>query len=231
MCDNSKGNFEKKRELFTSLEKLTIVTPSEWLAGVIGKSFLGNYPVKVIYNGIDLEIFKPTESDFRIKNNLMNKIIILGVANVWSERKGLSVFNELASKLNEDYQVVVVGIDEKKKKDLNSKIIAIERTQSKQELAELYTCADIYINPSYEETMGLTTVEALACGTNVLVRNKTALPEIVGYDGERIFDKELSERFFAILEKNYQQEKNREIALRYEKKQQYQKYIELYKSV
>ena len=229
-CNNSKKNFRDKKQLFTDLEKLTIITPSEWLAKIVHRSFLGYYPVKVIYNGIDLDVFKPTESDFRVRNRLEDKKIILGVANVWDERKGLATFNELASKSDENYKIVIVGIDEKQKRKLNPKIIAIERTQSKRELAELYSCADVYLNPSYEETMGLTTVEALACGTSVLVRNKTALPEIVGYDKKKIFDEDLLKQLNGLTETECQQDKNREIALRYEKKEQYQKYIELYKS-
>ena len=46
---------------------MTIITPSKWLSNLVKKSFLGKYPVDVINNGIDLDVFKPAESDFRKK--------------------------------------------------------------------------------------------------------------------------------------------------------------------
>ena len=100
--DNSKFMYRLKKELFTSVKNMTIVTPSEWLASLVKKSYLKDYPVKVINNGIDLNIFKPTESDFRKKYALENKFIVLGVAFGWDKRKGLDVFIELAKRLDKE---------------------------------------------------------------------------------------------------------------------------------
>lgn len=229
LFDNSKKNYARKKAAICSLDKLVVVAPSRWLAETVRQSYLKNYPIDVIYNGIDLESFKPTESDFRKEYGLENKKIILGVSNVWSKRKGLQVFQQLARKLDENYQIVLVGITKKQSKRLDNGIIAIGRTSSKKELAQIYTAADVFLNPSEEETMGLTTVEALACGTNVLVNNSTALPEIVDYDAACILKgKNMLSQIIEISKWSDTREKNRKKAFLYEKKVQCQKYMSLY---
>ena len=168
LLDNSYKNFRLKKKLFTMLNNLTIITPSQWLANLVKQSFLNKYPVQVINNGIDLNVFKPTQSDFRKKYDLEDKKMILGVASVWNQRKGLDTFIELSSKLNDNYQIVLVGVTEKQKNNLPSDIIAIKRTNNIKELAEIYSAADVFVNPTLEEVMGLVNVEALACGTHVI---------------------------------------------------------------
>lgn len=175
--DNSKWNYQKKKELFTNLN-LTIVTPSKWLANLVKESYLKDYAVEVINNGIDLNIFKPTPSNFREKYNLKDKKIVLGIAGVWTERKGLNDFIELSKMIDDDYQIVLVGLNKKQIKNMPENIIGIERTESQQELAEIYTAADVFFNPSVEESFGLTTIEAISCGTKTIAYNVAALLEI-----------------------------------------------------
>lgn len=157
-----------KKEWFTGVRNLTIVTPSQWLGNLVKQSFLGEYNVRVINNGINLDIFKPTESDFREKYRLQNKKIVLGVASSWSDRKGLDVFIKLSQSLDEKYKVVLVGTDNTIDKILSEDIISIHRTHNQTELAEIYTAADVFVNPTREETFGLVNVEAIACGTPVV---------------------------------------------------------------
>lgn len=175
--DNSKNNWLKKRQIFTSVKNMTLVTPSQWLADLAKESFLSKYPIRVIPNGIDLQIFKPTPSDFKQKYHLEDKIIVLGVASVWDERKGLQDILEIADKLDDRYKVVLVGVTEKQKKEIDSKIIAITRTNNVRELAEIYTAADVFVNPTREEVFGLVNVEAQACGTPVITYNTGGSPE------------------------------------------------------
>ncbi|HII4467600.1 glycosyltransferase [Clostridium perfringens] len=166
--DNSNWNYEKKKQLFTSVNNMTIVTPSKWLSNLVKESFLNKYPIKVINNGIDLGIFKPTKSNFREKHNLQDKIIILGVASVWTKKKGFYYFIEVAKKLNDSFKVVMVGISEKQKTRLPKNILAISRTNNAKELAEIYSAADIFINPTLEDTYPTTNLEAIACNTKVI---------------------------------------------------------------
>ncbi len=168
LLDNAKWNYKKKKEIFTSLDNITIITPSMWLANLVKDSFLGKYPVKVINNGIDLGIFKPAEGNFRDKYDIKDKFVILGVASVWEERKGLKYLVRLAGKLDSSYKVVIVGVTEKQKSELPNNIIGITRTNNVQELVEIYSTADVFINPTLEDNFPTTNLEALACGTPVI---------------------------------------------------------------
>lgn len=179
VMDNSKKNYEQKKDLFTKPENITIVTPSKWLKDLTEKSFLGKYPVKVINNGIDLTKFKPTESDFREKNNLQNKFIILGVASIWEERKGLKDFIKLNEMLSENEKIVLVGLDDNQLATLSEDIIGIKRTSSIEELAEIYSSADVFVNPTYEDNYPTTNLEAISCGTPVVTYITGGSPESV----------------------------------------------------
>ena len=174
--DRSRELYEKKKRLFSGLD-MTIVTPSEWLAGLVRESFLKQYPVQVIYNGIDLSVFRPTDSDFRKKHGLQDKKILLGVSFDWNERKGLDVFAELVRRLPEDYKIVLVGTNDRVDKLLPEGILSIHRTQDQKELAQIYSAADLLVNPTREEVLGLVNVEALACGTPGITFDSGGSPE------------------------------------------------------
>lgn len=169
----------QKKKWFTGVENMVIVTPSQWLADIVGQSYLQNYPVRVIHNGIDLQIFKPTASDFRQRYGCENRKIVLGVAFDWSVRKGLDVFVELASRLPDDYQIVLVGGNEQTDRELPENVISIHRTQNQRELAAIYSAADVFVNPTREEILGLVNLEALACGTPVITFESGGSPECI----------------------------------------------------
>lgn len=168
LFDQSKQNWLKKKALFTSVKNMMLVTPSKWLANEGNQSFFSKYPVKVIPNGIDLNVFKPTPSAFREKNGLVGKKIILGVASIWDKRKGLDDFIELSKILDDNYKVVLVGLSEKQINYLPKSIFAISRTNNVKELAEIYSSADMLFNPTYEDNYPTVNLEAHACGTPVV---------------------------------------------------------------
>ncbi|ANQ53651.1 glycosyltransferase family 4 protein [Thermosipho sp. 1070] len=171
LLSNSKHNYLKKKEIFTDVKNMIIVTPSNWLAKLVRQSFLKEYPVKVINNGIDLTVFKPVKSDFRKKYNLEGKFIILGIANVWEKRKGYKYFIELAQKLEKDEIIVMVGLTKRQIKKLTDNIIGITKTNSVKELVKIYSSADVFVNPTLEDNFPTTNLEALACGTPVITFN------------------------------------------------------------
>ena len=181
--DNSRKNYEKKRELFTGIPNVTLIVPSHWLESRVKESFLRDYPVKVVYNTVNREIFKPTPGNFREKYGLENKIILLGVASVWDERKGLRDFLALHDLLDEEYAIVLIGLSAKQIQSLPAGILGLPRTNSVQELAEAYTAADVFLNPSTEETFGMTVLEARCCGTEAVVYQGTACEEVVSQFG------------------------------------------------
>jgi putative colanic acid biosynthesis glycosyltransferase len=168
LIDNSKRNYAKKKELINSLDNLTIISPSNWLSELVKDSYLKKFPRKVINNGIDLEKFKPTESNFRENYELKDKFIILGVANIWNARKGLKYFIELSNKIREDEALVIVGLTKKQSKYLPRNIVPILRTNSISELVEIYSTTDVYFNPTLEDNFPTTNLESLACGTPVI---------------------------------------------------------------
>ena len=176
--DRSKYLFNEKKKKSRGLD-LTILTPSQWLANLVKQSFFKKYPIRVINNGIDLSVFKPTESRFREMYNLISKKIVLGVASIWGIGKGLDVFIELAKRLPDDYRIVLVGTDDNVDKCLSSNIISIHRTQNQKELAEIYTAADVFANPTREDTFPTVNMESLACGTPVVTFRTGGSPEIL----------------------------------------------------
>ncbi|MBO5357302.1 MAG: glycosyltransferase [Clostridia bacterium] len=230
--DKSKQLYERKKELFSDLN-LTIITPSKWLGDLVKQSFLRDYEVKVINNGIDLDVFKPTESDFREKYNLQGKKIVLGVAFGWGERKGLDVFIELSKRLSENYQIVLVGTNDEVDKQLPSSIISIHRTSNQRELAEIYTASDVYANPTREDTFPTVNMEALACGTPVVTFRTGGSPEIIDEKtGIVIENEDINELEKSIIEVCEGDKLTKEACLErakiYNRSDRYEDYIKLY---
>ena len=166
--DNSKGNWRKKRSIMLGIPNMTIVTPSRWLEGLVKESFLCEYPVIVIHNGIDTNQFYPMESDFKKIHQIDDKYMLLGVSTSWNEMKGLSDYYKLAEKLGEEYKVVLVGLSKDQLTTVSGRILGIERTNSVRELAQIYSAADLFLNLSYCENYPTVNLEAIACGTDVL---------------------------------------------------------------
>lgn len=182
--DSSAWNWTQKKNLFTGLD-ITLVTPSIWLSKLVKQSFLKDYPVNVIHNGIDLNVFKPDWLERqREKYGLNEKPIILGVASEWTPRKGLNDLIEI-SKMMSDVQFVVVGLTDGQIKSIPNTIKGIKRTADAAELAGLYSIADLFFNPTYEDNFPTTNIEALACGTPVVTYNTGGSPEALEIGREK----------------------------------------------
>ncbi len=232
LLDNSFKNHKEKKELFQMPNNITLVTPSHWLKGVIKESFLSKYPVKTIYNGIDLDIFKPTKSDMLKKLGAEGKKVILGVANIWEKRKGFEDFLKLSKFISDEYIIVLVGLSENQISMLPKNIIGIKRTENIEELVKIYSAAEVYVNTSVEETMGLTTVEAMACGTPAIVYDKTAVPEIVSdKSGVVVNAGDIEGLYKAIQNINIKSDDCINRAKEFEKNMQYGEYYSLYKEI
>lgn len=231
--DRSEWLYNKKRNAFSDMN-LTIVTPSQWLADLIKQSFLQNYSVKVINNGIDLSVFKPIESDFRIKNGISeDQFLILGVAIQWGQRKGVDVFIRLAERLdNKKFRIVLVGTDNIVDKQLPENVISLHRTSNQQELAEIYTAADLFVNPTREDNFPTVNLEANACGTPVLTFRTGGSPECINEKSGMVVDCDDEEALYnAILkiknEKLFSEESCLENAFNFSENAQFEKYVEL----
>ena len=183
LLDGSRRNFERKRALFIGIPDLTLTVPSHWLEGRVKQSFLRDYPVEVIYNQVDKSVFKPTPGDFRLKNGLEGKFVILGVASVWEERKGLKDFVALSKLLDGRFQIVLIGLNQKQLTALPSEILGLPRTDNVTQLVQAYSEADVFVCPSTEETFGMTVLEACCCGTAAVVYQDTACEEVANAFG------------------------------------------------
>lgn len=177
--DRSISGYSSKKNSFTSIEKMTIVPVSEWLGNQVKQSYLSNYPIRVIKNGIDIDVFKPQEAECLDRYGLKAVPYVISVATIWSNAKGLNDFFRIRELLQEEIKIVLVGLPKKIIKELPDGIIGIPRTQSQVELAQLYSGAQALVSLSGSETFGLTIAEALSCGTPAIVYDNTAQPELV----------------------------------------------------
>ena len=225
-------NYERKRTAFTGVADLTIVTPSRWLAGEVKQSFLKEYPVQVIPNGIDRKCFRPVKSLLRQRLGLEGRFVILGVANVWERRKGLEYFVKLSGRLSGEYKVILIGLTKKQIKSLPENIIGLERTSSAEELAEYYSMADVFVNATLEDNFPTTNLEALACGTPVITFNTGGSPESVDESCGQVVPKGDTEALIKAIRQEREAPRQSESCLkraeRYEKYDRFQEYVELY---
>jgi glycosyltransferase involved in cell wall biosynthesis len=235
--DHSRKNYKRKSHLFTSLNKMTIVPVSKWLGGIVQESYLSEYPIQIINNGIDINEFYPLpeSSEVRTKYRITEKFMLLGVATAWNSGKGLNDYFKLRQVLSDDYTIVLVGLTKKQKELLPPGIIGIERTNDVKELAALYSAADIILNLSYQETFGMTTVEGFSCGTPGIVYNSTASPELITPQTGLIVEpgniKQLVDAIKTITNngrKYYSANCRKRAEIYYNKDDRYDEYIQLY---
>ena len=238
--DGSKRNFYLKKQIFNSVKNLKIISVSQWLDNLVGQSFLKLSDHDFIYNGVNTEIFKESKdlTLIKAKYNLNNKTVLLGVASTWEKRKGLIDFLELSKFLKPNQKLLLVGLNKKQLLNLPNNIIGISKTENKQELVDLYSVSDIFLNPSVEETFGLVTAEALSCGTPAIVYDRTASPEIVDENtGIIVPAKNIKLLYHAILEiekkgkKFYSQKCRDRVLIMFNEKKNFNKYFDLYKKL
>lgn len=233
--DSSNIEYKNKKKHFTSVDNLNIIVPSDWLKNLVKQSYMKNYNITTINNWINSDVYKPTyDTSILEKYNIKNdKKIILGVASIWDERKGLNVFQELAKKINKNYNIVLVGLTKKQINKLPQNIIGIQRTENQKELAVLYTRANLFLNPSKEETFSLVTLEAIFCGTPVIVLNTSAVKELVDKDTGIILEKfdlrDYLDAINSIKIENISNEKIIKLNKNYDLEDQINKILYLYK--
>lgn len=232
--DESGMMWRIKKASFTGVKDMTLVTPSEWLAGLARESFLKEYPVITINNGIDLEIFRPIKNHIFEEITASGKHIVLGLAMDWNKRKGLDVMIEVSKRLSNKYQILMVGTDNKLAEQLSKyNIKCINRTGSQQELAEIYTASDVFINPTREDNFPTVNLEALACGTPVITFDTGGSPESLDETCGIVVPKEdIDEIVNSIIriceKKEFSSSACIERAHKYDKYEKFTEYIKLY---
>lgn len=228
--DRSKRNYRIKEQLFTNKDNIFIAPASKWLSDFVGESYFKDKKRAVFHNGINIDIFKPSKCDTTSKAN------IIGVSSVWSKAKGLEDFYKLREILDTcKYDITLVGLSQEQKDNLPEGINGILRTNSAEELAELYSNANVFINPTYADTFPTTNIEALACGTPVITYRIGGSPESITQETGFVVEQgDIDGIINAIKEietrgKEYYSETCRKYAEEhFDKDQCFAKYIDLY---
>lgn len=237
--DRTQFHWNRKKQLINQIQDLTIVTPSVWLSKLVKESFLYKHKVVVINNGINLDIFRPSDRTLaRSKYGIpSNYFVILGVAFEWEERKGLDVFLNLSRKLDSDlYKIILVGTNDKVDKSLPANIMSIHRTNSQHELAELYSMSDVYLNPTREENYPTVNMESIACGTPVITFNTGGSPEIPDDNTGVVLKSNTVEDVVDVIEKlridnPFKLEDCLERSKSFDMHSKFKEYVSLYKSL
>ena len=234
--DRSSQNFHKKKELFAGISKnLTIVTPSAWLGDLVKQSFLKDCRVEVRNNGIDLNIFKPVESgSFKKEKGIEDKKMVLALASEWTVRKGFEDIKYIGTHLPEDYQLVIVGLQPEQVAEVPEGIIAITRTDNVQQLIEIYSQADVFVNASVEDNFPTVILEALACGTPVVTYDTGGCREEINENCGILVEKYQKDKLIDGIVQLGAKTEDRikdctDMARCFEKKAMYDKYNELFK--
>lgn len=235
--DNSQKAYARKRLAFQGVGNLTIITPSRWMKTLVEGSFLKDYPIKVIHNGVDLKAFYPNGQ----RNDCADQYIILGVANIWEKRKGLHYFKELSKMLDDRYRIVLVGLNCLQRICLKlegySRITAMGKTRNMEELRKLYAGASVYVNPTLEDNFPTTNLEALSCGTPVVTFDTGGSPESIDVDCGIVVEKGNVKRLKEAIEEicghpeRYPAEKISERAKRFSKEKMVEGYMQIYEEV
>ena len=227
-----------RRKYLLAIPRLTVTGVSEWIASEARRTFLKDTKVVTSHNGVDLNVFKPTPSDFRQRLGLEGKYVILGPASKWLSDVNKEVLDKFTKLMHPDEVLLLFGVDVQDTSNLPKNVITYGYTKNREELAQLYTMADVFVNCTREESLSLINIEAQACGTPVVTFDATATPETV--DGiyslstqvgnpDRLYesvenirynnDGELSKQVISFASKNYDLYSN------------YEEYLNLYKSL
>jgi putative colanic acid biosynthesis glycosyltransferase len=233
--DNSKHNYERKKAAFTGVPRLTLAAPSSWLSDLVRQSYLKEYPIRVIPNGIALDKFHPVENGLRNRLGMEKKFVLLGVASMWEERKGYAYFETLAERLDSSFRIILIGLSKEKLKKLPPGIYGVMRTESMEELAEYYSMADVYVNPTLEDNFPTTNLEALACGTPVITFATGGSVESVDDKTGKIVPKGDTEGLLRAIMELREEPSRREACLEkakeYDKNHRFREYLDLYREL
>ena len=236
--DRTKRMFNSKKKAFTGFKDFTVVSPSKWLGDFAKQSFLGQYPIKIIPNGIDCSIFYPRETnELRKKFNINKdeKVVLAVAPNLMSSAKGGKLVMEIADKMkDENVKFVMVGLN-----DINiehsSNVILFERTNNQDQLAEFYSLADAFVICSDKENFPTTCIEAQCCGTPVCGFDVGGTKETSILDKNTFVEygkiDNLIEIIRNILGENYKQkfEIAKEAKKMFDKHNFFERYLELYR--
>ncbi|MDR2505583.1 MAG: glycosyltransferase [Oscillospiraceae bacterium] len=183
LLDNSERNYRRKRSAFTNVPNLRIVAPSDWLAENVRRSFLRDYPLSVIPNGVDTNAFTPSDEMMGAMHSTTHCVVkdgsILSIAAPFDERKGFTDIIETA-KLLPNKRFILIGLTDKQKKLLPSNAEGYGRINDRAQIIRFCRKASLLLNATYEDTYPTVNMEAIACGTPAVSYNTGGCAEQQG---------------------------------------------------
>ena len=188
--DHTKKMFLDKKKAFTGFNNMTITCPSNWLANLAKQSFLGQYPIKVIPNGINTSVFSLKDTTaLKEKLTIKNEKVVLAVApNLMSPLKGGNWVLKLAEKMkSEPVKFIMVGVDNIDFEH-GENVMVFKRTNNQDELADFYSLADVFVICSERENFPTTCLEAQCCGAPILGFDVGGVKETSAFDGNRFVE-------------------------------------------
>lgn len=172
---------QRKALLFHELSQLEVTTPSRWLTERALLSAAGGKLITTIPNPVDIAVFYPRTKEKSVFNRhgIYAPFVVLIVgAQIMTPLKGGRLVQKVAAALHrKDVEFLIVGC-ERHESGRQGNVVAIERTNNKDELAHLYSAADLLLITSQKETFSMVCAESLACGTPVIGFDAGAPPEV-----------------------------------------------------
>ncbi len=190
--DISRKGWLRKKDMYAGVKNLVFVTCSNWLAGVARtSSLLKNFRIEAVPNPIDVDVYSPqnkVKARAKFGISVEAKVILFGAANIMHTRKGIAYLVDALRLLKSNYSVAadveVVIFGKNKGFDVGQipfQVHELGIINNQNELAEIYSLADVFVLPSLEDNLPNMVMEALACGTPVVAFNTGGLSDLVDH--------------------------------------------------
>ncbi len=188
--DLSRWIWQRKLKAWQNLN-LTIVTPSSWMAECARSSLFRELPIEIIPFGLDTAKFTPYDSKQarqELKLSSDKQLVLFGAIDATGDtRKGSHLLQQALKQLSqssrqEQIELVIFGASQPEKPiDFGFPVHYLGHLDDTQ-LRLAYSAADVMVAPSLQEAFGQTASESLACGTPIVVFDRTGLADIVDRD-------------------------------------------------
>ena len=178
--DSSKKVWQDKKALYERIPRLYTVGCSRWITELAQKSILSSGEVLHIYNGVDTKGFSPRKTDFKERLGVSEKFILTGAANKWLLPENKELFDSFIRERREDEVLILFG-------SRAEHFAAVKGAEgvlplgylNADEMAELFSAADVFVNPPHADTLPTVNMEAASCGTPVVTYDVCGSPELV----------------------------------------------------